>query len=289
MQVVVLKVMNNNVLLGRDVNRQQECMVIGKGIGFGRKTNEVVKLSKDTIEKVYYAEDTAAMNAYMARVSHIDAAIIGVCEELIAEAENALGPMSQQLHAVFIDHIAFAIDRVKSGMVIDNPFIFEIQALYPNEYAFGQKAVSRINREFSVYLPKDEAGYIALHLYAASQNAEVKEAVKQTRILTEVMQYLEQLLSIKMQRHDFSYIRLLNHMRSALERYRKGVKSVNPLMLSIQSDLVEAYRQATLVGQFLMQEYGIEFDQGELGYLAIHLERIQNINDQQSRVTGNQA
>lgn len=277
MQVVVLKVMNNNVLLGRDTHRQQECMVIGKGIGFGRKPQESILLQKESIERVYYAEDEGSLKQYMARISHVDAAIIGVCEELIAEAESTLGPLSQQLHAVFIDHVAFAIDRVRSGMVIDNPFIFEIQVLYPEAYEFGQRAVARINRELSVYLPQDEAGYIALHLYAASQNAEVKEAVKQTRMLTEIMQYLEQLLGLKLSRHDFAYIRLLNHMRSALERYRKGLTSANPLLTSIQKDLPEAYRLATLIGQFLRQEYGVEFDLGELGYLAIHLERIKNL------------
>lgn len=274
MQVLVLKVMNNNVLLGRDLGRQQECMIIGKGVGFGKKTNEKIQVNQDLVEKIYYAEDQDLLKSYISRIAHIDKAIVGVCEELIAEAESTLGEMSQQLHAVFTDHIAFAIDRVRSGMMIDNPFVFEIQALYPKEYQFGQKAVARINKEFSVYLPQDEAGYIALHLYAASRNAEVKDAVKQTRILSEIMQYLEHILDVKLTKHDFAYIRLLNHMRSALERYRKGLKSVNPLIDSIRRDMPEAYRMANLVGQFLKQEYNVDFESGEIGYLAIHLERI---------------
>lgn len=277
MQVVVIKVMNNNVLLGRDTGRQQECMVIGKGIGFGRKAQEVIVLDKSQVERVYYADDQESLKHYLSGISHVDVAIIGVCEELIAEAESCLGPLSHKLHAVFIDHIAFAIDRVKSGMVIDNPFIFEIQVLYPEAFDFGKRAVERINKEFSVYLPQDEAGYIALHLYAASQNAEVKEAVKQTRMLTEIMHYLETLLEIKLSRHDFVYIRLLNHMRSALERHRKGLRSANPLLESIRKDLPEAYQLATLIGQFLRQEYGLDFDLGELGYLAIHLERVKTL------------
>lgn len=278
MQVIVLKVMNNNVLLGRDVLRQKECMLIGKGIGFGRKADDFVEIESSRIERIYYAQDQNELDTYLTRLSHVDKAIIGVCEELIADAETKLGKLSHQLHIVLIDHVAFAIDRVKSGMVIDNPFLFEIQTLYPNEFAFGQVAIERINREFEVYLPQDEAGFIALHLYAATQNTEVKDAVKQTRMLTEIMQYIEKLLGMQLSRQEFSYIRLLNHLRSAIDRYKRGLVSQNPLLSSIKNEMSSSYKIASQVSQFLKQEYGMNFEQSEIGYLAIHIERIRTIS-----------
>jgi transcriptional antiterminator len=274
MRIVVLKVMNNNVLLARDLTRQVECMLIGKGLGFGKKSEDIATIPKEQIERIYYAQDHPDLAAYQKRLAHIDVAIIGVCEELIVDAQVRLGELSDQLHVVFIDHIAFAIDRVKSGLVIDNPFLFEIQTLYPNEYAFGQLAVDRINREFSVYLPPDEAGFIALHLYAARQNSQVKDAVKQTRILTEIMQFIEKVMGCSLPREDFAYIRLLNHLRGALDRHKKELKVRNPLLKSIQAEMGDSFRMALQVGQFLKQEYGYDFDSQELGYLAIHIERI---------------
>lgn len=278
MQVIVLKVMNNNVLLGRDVRRQKECMLIGKGLGFGRKTDECVDFDPNQIERIYYAQDENELDTYLTRLSHVDKAIIGVCEELIADAETKLGKLSHQLHIVLIDHVAFAIDRVKSGLVIDNPFLFEIQALYPSEYACGQIAIERINREFEVYLPQDEAGFIALHLYAATQNTEVKDAVKQTRMLTEIMQYIEKIMGMSLSKQEFAYIRLLNHLRSAIDRYKRGLVSQNPLLSSIKHEMITSYKLASQVSQFLKQEYGMDFEPSEIGYLAIHIERIRTIS-----------
>ncbi|MCK8061330.1 MULTISPECIES: PRD domain-containing protein [unclassified Fusibacter] len=275
----IIKVMNNNVILVRVEKSSEECMLIGKGLGFGRRTGEVITTEEDKIEKKYYATDESGKTSYIELLKHVDRAVIGVGEEFIAEAESVLGKLSEQVHVVLIDHIAFAINRVREDMVIDNPFLFEIRTLYPKEYELGLKAVERINSEFMIYLPPDEAGFIALHLYAARKNSAVKDAVKQTRIMTEVMQYIEKIMKKDLKADEYAYIRLLNHMRGAIDRYQKGIETVNPLLKSIKSEMPISYKLAKQVGQFLRQEFSWDFGEHELGYLTIHIERIRSIKE----------
>lgn len=273
----ILKVMNNNVILVQALHQNEEYVLIGKGIGFGKKPQQKVVIPNELIEKKYQATDDATKESYMRLVQHIDSGVIGFCEELIVASEKVLGKLSATIHVVLTDHIAFAIERVRAGMVIDNPFLFEIKTLYPKEFHIAKDAITRINEVFDISLPEEEAGFIALHLYAAKDHSEVKEAVKQTRMMTEVMVHMEQIMQCDLKANEFAYIRLLNHLRGAFDRKRAGNTSVNPLLPSIKTDMTESFEMAKRVGTFIKEAFDIAFADEEIGYLAIHIERIRAI------------
>lgn len=65
---------------------------------------------------------------------------MGVSEEIIALAEEKLGQLNSHIHVALTDHIGFALDRIKMGMEMSNPFIYEIRALYPEEFRIGLMA-----------------------------------------------------------------------------------------------------------------------------------------------------
>ena len=57
---------------------------------------------------------------------HIEAA-----EEIISYAEGELSaPLSDHIHIALVDHLSFAIERVRKGFVIQNKLLNEIKALY---------------------------------------------------------------------------------------------------------------------------------------------------------------
>ena len=54
------------------------------------------------------------------------------------------------------DHINFAIKRCEEKMVIDVPVYYDIQHLYPHEFAVGEYALKEIKKVMSIQLPKEE-------------------------------------------------------------------------------------------------------------------------------------
>ncbi len=70
----VKKVLNNNVIIANW--REEDAILVGKGIGFNSKKGEV--LSKDKIEKVYIKTTSKMSENYNKVLDNIDNKIVGV-------------------------------------------------------------------------------------------------------------------------------------------------------------------------------------------------------------------
>jgi len=130
----IIKVMNNNVILVENLENNNEAVLVGKGIGFGKKANSVVKISKNIIEKMFITYDEKLKKDYFEIINSIDDVIIETCSEIILKAEESLGKLNSRIHIVLTDHISFALERMNMGLTIENPFLNEIKILYKKEY-----------------------------------------------------------------------------------------------------------------------------------------------------------
>lgn len=61
-------------------------------------------------------------------------------------------------------HINFMIERIKSGKTIKNPLLDTIRSEFYSEYSFAIEISLKIEGIFSIKVPEDETGYLALHL-----------------------------------------------------------------------------------------------------------------------------
>jgi len=273
----IIKVMNNNVLLARDTEQDQECILIGKGLGFGRQNGNRVTFEPGQVEKRFYAFDSAVRKQYFDLIGGMDSRIVGLCAEVVAAAEEKLGSLSAQIHVVLTDHIGFAIERIRQGMEIHNPFLYEIQMLYPDEFRAAAEGVQYLSSQLDIRIPEDETGFIALHLHAARQNEAVKETLKQTRLLKELVEIIGKESGITVEPGELTYQRLINHLRGVIDRVRKEKSVDNPLVESIRKEFVEAYRIAGLLKNHLEKTYETAVPEGELGYMALHIERLRKM------------
>ncbi|NMR85285.1 transcription antiterminator BglG, partial [Vibrio parahaemolyticus] len=87
----VNKVLNNNVILAIDVEKMQEIVLVGKGIGFAKKANELITLSDKEIEKSFLNFDESTKKEYLTLTNDIDDRIILICEQIINLSEVAFG------------------------------------------------------------------------------------------------------------------------------------------------------------------------------------------------------
>ena len=275
---IVLKALNNNVILAKDISLDEEIVLVGKGIGFGKRDGNVVHLNKEDIEKTFYLSDPKTKNKYEQLMKGTNRKVIGVSEEIIAIAEKEFGPLNPNIHITLADHIGFSLERIKMGLEISNPFIYEIKALYPKEYKIGEIGQGIIKDRLMFTIPESEVGFIALHIHSARENKLVIDAIQDTKFLMSLINIIEEDLSIKLDNSGLVYSRLINHLRAGINRMEEGKHIENPLLDVIKEKFIESYVLAEKIGVYINKEKNIHVLDDELGYIALHIERIKNSN-----------
>ena len=150
----IIKVMNNNVILANNFQNDNEAVLVGKGIGFGKKVNSVVKISKNEIEKMFITYDEKMKKDYFEIIDSIDNVIIETCSEIILKAEEVLGELNSRIHIVLTDHISFALERINMGLTIENPFLNEIKVLYKKEYELAVETRELLKKRMNIDIGK---------------------------------------------------------------------------------------------------------------------------------------
>ncbi len=273
----IIRVLNNNVVLAKNVTNSAEAVLVGKGIGFGAKVGQEKAIPPESIEKSFITYDEKLKRDYMELVEQMDETILSMCTEIILMAGRRLGELNSRLHIVLTDHIGFALERIEAGMEIHNPFLHEIQSLYEEEYSVGLTAQEIIERTTGVRIVEDEVGFIALHLNAARQHKDVKDSLRSTRLIKELVNIIEINLDYKIE-SDLTYSRLIHHLRGSLERVEKGQTVKNPLLDTLRKEFKDSFKIAGKVKVFIEEELDVIVPEDELGYMAIHIDRIRRMS-----------
>ncbi len=272
----IIKVLNNNVLLAYHSDSKEEMVLVGKGIGFGRSENTVTAISSDKIEKAYHAYDSKTREHYISLIQQLDRDVLGISAEIISNAENLLGPLNQHIHVALTDHIGFAMERIKMGIEINNPFLFEIKTLYPEEYRTGEIAAKMLHQALGVEINSAEIGFLTLHFHSARQNRKVSETVKSTRILKELVGIIHESLPYPLAADSLMYARLITHLKTVLNRLEEHKYIQNILLDTIKEKFPASFAIAEKLGRFIEESLQEKVTEDELGFMALHIERIRD-------------
>ncbi|SHJ58756.1 PRD domain-containing protein [Paramaledivibacter caminithermalis] len=272
----VLKILNNNVILAYDFRSNTDTILIGKGIGFGKKENKKIYIPDGDIQRSFVAYNEKMKKEYFRLIEQIDSHIIEISEKIIEIADDRLGDLDSHIHILLTDHIAFAIERVKTGLKIENPFIDEIKIIYPEEFDIATQGIKMIKKKLDVDLGFGEIGFIAMHLHASRKNIKVKETMKNARVLNEIISIIEEGLNITLDKTRFNYKRLINHLQGALDRIKNKRYIDNPLLENIKKEFKESFEIIKKIKIKIEEEYKVNVPEQELGYMAIHIERLKS-------------
>lgn len=273
-EYLIIKILNNNVVLALDKETNKEMILLGKGIGFAKKEQKLARIPSSKLEKSYVAYNKETKSDYLQMIDNIDPRIIGVSEELISKAEERIGHLAPHVHILLTDHIGFAVERIKMGLEIHNPFLYEIKALYDEEFSIGLMAVDLIKKAIGITICESEVGFIALHLQSARQNKKVKETLKSTRLLKELTDIIQDKLAITLSNNDFTYIRLINHLKAVLNRLEENKYIENLLLDDIKLKFQQSFLIAKLLASHIEESINVQVPENELGYITIHIERL---------------
>ena len=270
----VAKVLNNNVIIAKHP-QYDEVVVIGRGIGFGRKANDTIPLS--SVEKMFILTKPEEQEQYKQLVPQVDEKLIETIHDIILHAlKTGTGPMNEHIHIALTDHIAFAVKRHAKGILLHNPFLFETRELYPEEYKMAEYAVRTIYERLGVDLGEDEAGFIALHFHSALTNQHISEVRRYSVLVSDLVQAVEDKLEYNIPRDSLDYSRLITHLRFALERIRRGdtMDQPGPLDQLVKQEYPEMYSLAWRLTKMMENRLKKPVYPAEVGYLTIHLQRL---------------
>ncbi|SEG02374.1 transcriptional antiterminator, BglG family [Caloramator fervidus] len=267
----VVKVFNNNVVLAK--KEDIEYILIDRGIGFNTKKGE--KILKDAFEKVFILESDIK-DKFTQLISRTDKEIVGVCEEVINMISKEYDDLNKDIHIKLVDHIAFAVKRIKEKDEIENPFLTEIETLYTKEYEIAKRAASLIEERLNIKIPEGEIGFIALHINAAKSKESLSNTIKSAYICNSIAEIIEDELKIEIDRKSIDYARFVTHIKFTIHRVINNIPIKNELKASIKRKYKESYRIAKLVVEFLEKELDQKISDDEVAYIAMHIEKLKN-------------
>ena len=275
----VEKVINNNVVTAMH-EANQEVVLMGKGIGFQAKRG--LKVDKTKIEKTFVLSNKAEIGKFEEVVESIPIEHLDVCIEIINYAISVLGKrISSSIYISLTDHINFALERYKTGIVFDNPLAQEVKSFYRNEYLIGEYAIAMIEKELGVRLPLDEAASIAMHFINAEYNTGMNETMHITSLIREILEVVEKELGIQLDDAEISYGRFVAHLRFFVirmlnenqvldqdEAYNNMVKRLYP----------KSFLVVEKIASFVKDKYNYSMEIDEMVNMTIHIRRMhQNI------------
>jgi transcriptional antiterminator len=272
----IKKILNNNVLIATHTS-YKEVVLIGKGIGFNKKSGDEVRPS--SAEKVFILENEKEQEQYKKLVPHIDEKMIEVMNEVIHYINLSVhAPLNEHIHVALTDHISFALKRIQQGLEMSNPFLIETKSLYPLEYKVAGEVVNIISDKIGVMMPEGEIGFIALHIHSAIANKEISEINKHSQLINSLLSLIETSLKVKIDKESVHYLRLIRHLRYTIERVKNGenVKEPEKLALVLKEEYPLCYNLSWKVIKVMQQTLKLPVYDAEAVYLTMHLQRLVN-------------
>ncbi|WMJ81287.1 PRD domain-containing protein [Clostridium sp. MB40-C1] len=268
---VIKKILNNNVVVAKKA--ADEVIIVGKGVGYDFKKD--MSIPEERIENLFIKEKGENGDNYSKLFQKINNKVIAISEEIISYSEKNLNvKLNESIHLSLADHINFAIQRIKEGIKIENPFLNELKVLYPKEFELAQKALEIINKEFDTKLPEDEIGFICLHIRAALTKQHVGSSLNYTKKIKDIMDFILKLIDKKIDEKSFEYVRTLTHINFMLDRLNNNKPIKNELLEGIKKDLYIEYNIAIKVALRIETVFNVKVPEDEIGYIAFHLRRL---------------
>lgn len=127
MNYIIKKVLNSSVVLVHDAN-DNEFILLGKGIGYGKKTGEYICGSNDN--QMFVPVENTKSKQFLELMDDISVDILKITQEIIVEAEKLLNSsFNKNLYLILADHFNFAIERMRKGIKITNRVFWEIKII----------------------------------------------------------------------------------------------------------------------------------------------------------------
>ena len=269
----VSKVLNNNGVIAIDMDENKEYVILGKGVGFGKKVSQ--RFDKPEGCTTYRLEQETERGSAKELVKGIEPEYLEIADAILTESQKVFGDsIDRGILFPLADHISFAVARIRRNEQISNPLKEDIKVLFYSEFKVAETLKTILRERLQIEIDDHEVGYVALHIHSAIGDEKVSVAMQTARAVRECIDMIEKATGKPIDVLSLSYNRLMNHMKYMVARASTGEKlnlDMNEYMLD---QYPQAYKVATDICKNLEGCIGHNLDETETGYLAMHIQRV---------------
>ena len=272
----IIKIVNNNIVTSLD-EQNREIIVMGRGLGFGRKPGMTIDDGK--VEKVFRLNSAGENQKLVDIIQDIPLEHIKAADQIIEYAKSMLGEkLKETIYLSLIDHIDGAIERYENQIQFANPLLWEIKQYYPSEFKVGVQSLNILKKMLGIELPVDEAAFIALHFITAEYDTKMDVTFDIPRLIDDIIAIVESEFSIKINKESIHYERFITHLKFFAARVLQAKQMPDDddflFRNMIRDQYKEIYACAQKIRQHLGECYGVEISEEEVVYLTVHIKRV---------------
>lgn len=246
-------------MLAKEVDTDEQVILMAKGIGFGRKAGQQFTPDNDRQIFKMWSENTQ-----IKLITYSKEKLAEIIGDLCTTAHNQLGIEKDTLEKTLTDHIVFAIDRLNFGLDMEYPFFGEVSVLYATEFELGKYMMYRIRSEMGLDLHESEAGYIAMHIHAQQSQNPVQITMEQLKMYS--------LITATLKPHIHRTNLLLLIIEDILAN-RTNTMSM-PFKYIVFENMPKSKELAMQVFKIIKDEQKIELSEDQIAFLTVEIERV---------------
>ena len=268
--MLISKILNNNVVISED--DQEEVILMGRGLAFGRKVGQ--EIPDELIEKKYVLSENRRQ-----LLMELPAEVMEMSDKIISFARKKLQKkLKDTAFLAMADHIHGVLLRLEDDIYLKNFLMWDIKRFFPIEFEVGQYAKQLLSAYVSKELPDDEAAFMALTLVNAELENGDGTARDLTMMMEEIMTIVKYSLEISLDEEDIYLERFMTHLKFFCERVLtdRGHCDLedNEMFDLLKCKYPLAYETTRKIAEFLKQTRNYQTSEDEQLYLTIHLSRM---------------
>ncbi|MCO6531607.1 PRD domain-containing protein [Lactobacillus sp.] len=274
--IVIKRVLNNNAVVATD-EQDQTLVALGSGIAFHQKAGQAILENK--IEKSFYPKNEDAANSISETLAQVDPKYIELSDRIISGAVISSGKkLSDDIYVSLPDHLQFAVERLKKGMLIQNKLTVETMQTYPDEFQLGKHTLSYLAQETGLTFPDDEATNIAMHLITAEEGDILENTEETITLINQFLKVISAMLKKEFNLNSVSYYRLVTHLKFFVQRIKKRQHQEFPPDKTLYDLIIRDYHAEYLIAQriagIVMKKFNYRVSDDEILFLTIHIHRV---------------
>ena len=268
----ITKILNHNSFMGIESKNDHECLIMGKGVAFGKKVGQTVSVTADS--RVYSLKELTDRGEAREILKSVSPLCLELANEVLDQAEEEFGKVDRSILFTMADHLDFAVRRIQNGEQISNPLTDDIRIMFYKEYKVAGCIRDLLKEKLGIRIDEHEIGYIALHVHAAIVDENVSQAMEIARTVRECICMVEEETGKSIDVMSLSYNRLMNHVRYMVARAIHGEKLKMSLNDYMSVKFPGPYMTAEKICRKMEKSLKLPIPDIEIGYLAMHLERM---------------
>lgn len=274
MKYRVVTVYNHNVILARDHHTDHYVMIISKGIGFGVSAGEIVNLSPNDEQKIFYVIEKKPDVGEMKKINPDLEPLKKAVKEIVSIVNVKYGIRDSNLYDALLDHLSFTIQRINLGISTENPFVGEIQILYRQEMEIANVAAQVLYKYMGIEISEQEKGFIALHIYSARKQRPVGTAVKRTRVYSQILESIGDHFNKNINRHSNPCNSFLLNLDWLVRMSTENKVAQINLIEEVKEKMGEYYQAANHIAGVIEKEFNVSVNKNNIIFLAMDICRL---------------